>query len=89
MYENVLEPLSIPQFVFSLQSKRRKSPFRTYSVIKASLTREHCSPWKKRNLLVPKINSSANRNVEMQTLISVTHIFSLGIKDPVLGRKSN
>ena len=31
----------------------------------AALTQDHYSPWKKCNLFVPKIDSSANRNVEM------------------------
>ena len=70
MYENILEPLSIPQSFFSLQSKRRKSPFRAYSVINITLTQCHCSPWKKCNLFIPEIDFSANRNVEIQAVIS-------------------
>ena len=55
----------------------------------ANLTQDHFSPWKKCNLMVPKIGSSANRNVEIQALISDTHIFMMGIKNQVFGRKSN
>ena len=54
-----------------------------------NLTQKHGSPWKKCNLFVPKIHSSANRHVQMQTLLSDTHIFTMGIKNQVLGRKSN
>ena len=45
----------------------------------ATLTRDHCSYWKKCNFFVPKIDSSANRNFAMQTFISDTHIFRVGI----------
>ena len=89
MYENVLEPLSIPQFLFSPQSKRRESPGRAFLQLIAILTQDHCSPWKKYNLFVPKSDSSANRNLEMLSLISDTHIFWMGIKNQVFGRKSN
>ena len=89
MYENVPEPFSIPQFLFSRQSKRRESPCRTFLQLIATLTQDLCSPWKKYNLFVPKSDSSANRNLEMLTLISDTHIFWMGVKNQVFGRKSN
>ena len=55
----------------------------------ATLIQDHCSPWKNCNLFVPKIDSSANRIAEMQTLVSDTHIFRVGIKTQVFETKSN
>ena len=70
---------------------QRKKSLHLESILQsvANLTQNHCSPWKKSNLIGPKNDSSANRNVEMQTLISDTHIFIMKIKNQLFGSKSN
>ena len=78
MYENVLEPLSSPQSLFSLQLKIRESPFRAYSTTNTYFSSRPLQSSEKCNLFAPKSDSQANRNIEMQTLISGTHIFRMG-----------
>ena len=50
MYENVLEPLSSPY-------NQREESLHLEPILQviATLTRDHCSPWEKFNLFVPKI----------------------------------
>ena len=74
-----------------IRGYQRKKSLHLESILQlvANLTQNHCSPWKKCNLIGPKNDSSANRNVEMQTLISDTHIFIMKIKNQLFGSKSN
>ena len=55
----------------------------------ATSIQDNCSPWKKCDLFVPESDSSANRNVEIESFISDTHIFRMGIKNQASGKKLN
>ena len=54
LIETVLETLSIPQNLFSLQIKKRESPFRAYSVINSYFNSRSLHPLENVQFICPK-----------------------------------
>ena len=65
-----LQPTTPSHKMYKKISKKKSLHSESILQLVANLTQNHCSPWKKCNLIGPKNDSTANRNIEMQTLIS-------------------